>query len=100
MGVLTTATRNESELGLTGKGVEPVRIKEIDKLVEVYLRLKTMSADADRVASEAKDKLVDAMHEHAEKLEQPDGDLVYKFEGTTVSLIAGPEKLKVEVKGA
>jgi hypothetical protein len=96
---LTTEQR-DGELGLVGKGVAPVRIEEIDKLVATYLRRKEASALADAAESEAKSKLIDAMHEHADQLEQPDGDLVYKFNQTIVSLIAGAEKLKVEVKEA
>jgi rare lipoprotein A (peptidoglycan hydrolase) len=91
-------TEQNAELGLTGKGVAPVRIEEIDKLVEKYIRRKEISAKADAAESEAKAELVDAMHEHADQLEQPDGDLIYRFNQTIVSLIAGAEKLKIESK--
>jgi hypothetical protein len=86
----------EAELGLTGKGVAPVQIDEIDKLVEKYIRRKEASAAADKSESEAKQKLVDAMHGYADQLREPDGALVYRFNETVVSLVAGAEKLKIE----
>jgi hypothetical protein len=86
----------EAELGLTGKGVAPVQIEEIDKLVEKYIRRKEASAAADKSESEAKGKLVDAMHGYADQLREPDGALVYRLGETVVSLVAGAEKLKIE----
>jgi hypothetical protein len=91
-------TEQNAELGLTGKGVEPVRIEEIDKLIEKYIKIRDERMKLTSRESEAKEKLVDAMHGYAEQLEQPDGDLVYRFNETIVSLIAGPEKLKIESK--
>lgn len=84
------------ELELKGKGVERVRIDKLDKLADVYLKLKEEASKLSSRVSDARGKLIDSMHEHADKLEQPDGDLIYKRDGLIVSLIAGAEKLKVE----
>lgn len=88
----------EAELGLTGKGVAPVRIAEIDDLVKEYVELRDKRARLASRESEAKQKVVDAMHGYADQLRQPDGALVYTFNETIVSLVAGSEKLTVEVK--
>lgn len=86
----------EGELGLTGKGVAPVQIKEIDDLVDNYIAARDERIVSSANESEAKEKLIDAMHGYAKQLETSDGDLVYHSRGITVSLIAGNEKLKVE----
>jgi len=86
----------EQELGLKGKGAEIVRIEALDKLVEKYISLRDKRAELSRRESEAKAALIDGMHEHSEQLSRPDGSLVYSFDETTVSLIIGDEKLKIE----
>jgi hypothetical protein len=84
------------ELKLTGKGVAPIRIKELDRLAEAYVteRDKRMELTPKEVA--AKTKLIDALHDHADKIRLPDGSLVYSYDETIIRLTPGKEKLKVE----
>lgn len=84
------------ELGLKGKGVEPVRIEKIDKIAATYIKLREEASKWTSKASEARGKLIEAMHEHEDQLADSNGDLLYKFDGAVVSLVAGVEKLKVE----
>jgi|SRR5215475_8073545 len=91
--------QENTELELRGKGVEPTRIPSLDKLVRQYVLEKEKVDEAAKHEEDAAEKLVDAMHEHAEQLRQPDGALIYKCGTTVVSLVTGNEKLKVK-KGA
>jgi hypothetical protein len=87
---------HNKELGLTGPGVAPVRIKQLDKLAREYIveRDKRLVLTPREVA--AKQRLIEAMHSHAKELRLPDGTLVYHYDETLISLIPGKEKLKVE----
>ena len=88
--------RKTQELGLKGKGVEPMQIAEIDKLAEAYVkeRDKRLTQTPKEVA--AKQKLIDALHHHAEDIgRQPDGTITYRYDEMIITLSYGKEKLKV-----
>lgn len=85
----------QSELHIVGKGAAPVRIPQIDKLAEDYVkeRDKRLKQSPREVA--AKGKLIDALHSHADELKSPDGDLLYRYDEMLITLTPGKEKLKV-----
>jgi hypothetical protein len=87
--------------GIVGKGVAPVSIPKINKLCDVYVaaRDSRMSRLKDEV--EAKTKLVDAIHDHIEQIgEDSNGEVVYRYEDTVITLKPGEEKLKVKAVGS
>jgi hypothetical protein len=91
------AKPKQSELHIVGKGVEPLRIAELDKLAEAYCkeRDKRLTLTPKEVA--AKQNLIAAMHAHSEEIgAQPDGRLVYRYDEMMITLSPGKEKLKVE----
>jgi hypothetical protein len=81
---------------MTGKGVAPLRIAELDKLAEAYCveRDKRLKLTPKEVA--AKTKLSEAMHRHEAKLRQPDGTMLYRYDERRIILTSGKEKLRVE----
>jgi hypothetical protein len=89
------ATKKQTELHIEGKGVSPANIPEIDKLADDYIkeRDKRMKQTPREVA--AKGKLIDALHEHADQLKNPDGDILYRMDSLLITLTAGKEKLQV-----
>jgi hypothetical protein len=95
------AKKSTSDLpGMTGKGVAPLHIKELDRLAERYCiaRDRRLAESPKEVA--AKSELLAAMHKHAEKLTQPDGILQYRYDERMIIVYPGKEKLKVtEVDG-
>jgi hypothetical protein len=86
----------QSELAIKGRGVEAVRIAQIDSLAEAYIkeRDKRLKLTPREVA--AKTKLVDALHKHSGDLRQPDGTLVYRYDEMVITLTPGKEKLRVK----
>lgn len=93
------------ELGLTGKGVAPVQIEGLDKLVMKYVakrdQKKRITKKLAEEEKEARAALMDAMHEHEKELVDPNtGDLIYRFDETVVSIVAGEEELLIEHKEA
>jgi len=84
------------ELSLKGKGVERVSIPAIDRLADAYVteRDKRLKLTPREVA--AKTKLIDALRQHSNRLQQPDGTLLYNYDETIIRLEHGKDKLKVE----
>ena len=73
------------------------RISAIDRLADEYteVRDQRMALTPQEVA--AKQKLIAALHKHADKLGiQPDGAIVYRYDTVQITLIPGKEKLKVQ----
>jgi len=87
--------KKQSELKIEGAGVAPVTVPEIDKLADVYIkeRDKRMKQTPREVA--AKGRLIDALHANADKLRNPDGDIVYRMDDLLITLTPGKEKLQV-----
>jgi hypothetical protein len=82
--------------GLKGKGVERVSLPAIDALCDAYIieRDRRLKQTPKEVA--AKLKLIEALHRHAAKLQQPDGSLLYNYDELIIRLEHGKDKLKVE----
>lgn len=82
--------------GIKGKGVAPIKIKPLERLADAYIEEKNKRCLQTPKEIAAKQKLIDAMHDHADKLRQPDGSLAYRYDDTIITLTPGKEKLKVE----
>lgn len=87
--------------GITGKGVAPVSIPKINKLCDAYVTLRDSRMATLKKEVEAKEKLVDVIHEHIEQIgEDENGEVVYRYEDTVITLKPGEEKLKVKAIGS
>lgn len=86
---------------MTGKGVAPVRIPAIDKLVEIYVRKRDARMEQLRIEVEAKEDLIAALHEFSEQIgKNKEGEIIYRHDDLLVTLTTGKEKLKVRTEGA
>ena len=81
---------------IEGVGVAPIRIPELDALAEAYIKERDKRMKQTPKEAAAKEELIDAMHENADKLLQPDGTLLYRYADMRVTLEPGKEKLKVK----
>jgi hypothetical protein len=90
------ARANNADLGLTGEGVAPLKIKELDRLAGLYVRHRDDRIEALRDEVTAKQNLLESLHEHADQIKLPDGTLVYHYDEMRISVTPGKEKLKVE----
>lgn len=82
---------------MTGTGVSPVRIPEVDKLAEAYVKERDKRLVLTPKEVIAKHNLIAALHAHEKEIgKQPDGTLVYRFDEMVITLKPGKEKLKVE----
>jgi hypothetical protein len=90
------AKQKQKELPIKGPGISPVRIAEIDRLAEAYVkeRDKRLLQTPKEIAAKA--RLIDALHAHADKLRSPDGILVYRYDESVITLESGKEKLRVQ----
>lgn len=83
--------------GIEGPGVAPVRIAKIDKLLDAYIVEKDKRCAMTPKEVAAKGKLVDAIHENAEKIgRDSDGTIVYRSGDHVVVLKPGKELLSVK----
>jgi len=83
-----------SELGLTGAGVEAIEIPEIEKAISKYQRLKEARCVASPPEIAAKTSLRQLLHEHRDELPvNGDGTPFYRSDGRDYVL---EEKLKVK----
>jgi len=83
-----------SELGLTGAGVEAIEIPEIEKAISKYQRLKEARCVASPPEIAAKTSLRQLLHEHRDELPvNGDGTPFYRSDGLDYVL---EEKLKVK----
>jgi hypothetical protein len=60
--------KNQELPGVTGKGVEPLSINEIDQAIVKYEKRKEARCAESPGEVEAKKKLRDALHEHRDQL--------------------------------
>lgn len=82
-----------NELGLSGPGVEPVEIPEIEKKIAKYQRLKDARCTASPPEIAAKLELQHLLHEHRDDLPRnAEGIPFYRSDGRDYVL---EEKLKV-----
>ncbi len=83
--------------GVEGPGVAPVRITEIDDLAEAYVKERDKRCAMTPREITAKEKLIEAIHKHADKIgRDSNGEIVYRFDDTVVTLKPGKEQLKVK----
>ncbi len=83
--------------GIEGKGVAPVSIASINKLVKAYLRKKEARNDAGKEFTEAEDALSEEIHKHEEEIGvDNNGEIVYRYEDNVITVKPGKEKLKVK----
>ena len=83
--------------GMTGTGVAPVRIKEVDTLAEAYIKERDKRLHQTPKEVAAKLKLIEALHRNEAKIgRQPDGALVYRYDEIVITLTSGKDKLKVQ----
>lgn len=93
-----SARAANQELGLEGRGVEPVRIQEIDDAIAEYVPLRDARVEASKHEVAAKKKLVDLIHAHKESLNDGKGNLSYKMEDDgLLTLTPQEEKLKIVI---
>lgn len=83
--------------GIEGDGVAPVRIAKIDYLAESYIKERDKRCKQTPKEIAAKEKLIDALHKHADKLSKDkDGALIYRYDDLLITLKPGKETLKVK----
>lgn len=86
-----------SELGLSGPGVEPVEIPEIEKAISKYQRLKEARCVASPPEVAAKTALRQLLHEHRDELPvNGDGVPFYRSDGRDYVLLETLKVRKVE----
>lgn len=88
---------NENELpGVTGPGVAPVRIIEIDTLAEEYVKWKDKRALIGEKETAAKEALITEIHANAEKLGSVDGTIRYRTADNLMITLKSKDDLKVK----
>jgi hypothetical protein len=87
--------------GMTGPGVAPVSIAEVDKLVDKYVVARDARLTQLKLEVEAKEKLIASLHAHADEIgKDSDGTIVYRHAELIATLSPGKEDLKVKtIKG-
>jgi hypothetical protein len=86
--------------GMVGKGVAPVKIASVDKLVVRYVRARDERMELTREEVEAKNNLIDELREHSDKIgEDKDGTITYRHDDLIVILKHGKDDLKVKTEG-
>jgi hypothetical protein len=92
------AAKKQADLpAMEGPGVAPVRIAAIDALADDYIRERDKRVRLTPREVAAKQKLVDALHENAQRLgTNPDGAIVYRYDTIVLTLSPGKEKLQVK----
>jgi len=89
--------KEKGELGLTGAGVEIPRIKALDDAISEYEPARDKRVRASQSELAAKNKLVELLHKHADKLprDPETGAILYRNGESKVTLMPSKEKLKV-----
>jgi hypothetical protein len=99
--IMPTTKAKVSDLpGMTGPGVAPIVIPEVDKLVDKYVAARDSRLIQLGLEVEAKRALIDALHENEALIgKRPDGVIIYRHEELIVTLKSGKDDLKVKVAG-
>jgi len=88
-----------SELGLTGKGVERVSIKEVDAAVAKYVKARDARMALTTKEVEAKTALITALRYNTDKLgADAEGTIIYRHDDLLVTLKHGKDELKVKTE--
>jgi hypothetical protein len=86
--------------GMTGKGVAPIQLPEIDDLVHDYVDKRDLRMERTRLEVEAKTRLITALRENADKLgTDKQGTIIYRHDDLVVTLKHGKDDLKVRTEG-
>lgn len=88
----------QEDLGMTGPGVEAVRIKAIDKAIAEYVPIRDERIALSVQEKAAKKKLIDLVHAHSKEIGRDDkGVITYQTnEDIVLTLTPTEEKLKVK----
>jgi len=85
------------ELGLSGPGVEPLVIPEIERIAKKYAVRRDERIAAGELENEEKKALLDVMNKHrAELVQEVGGGVSYRFDEVLVTLMPTGEKVKVK----
>jgi hypothetical protein len=85
------------ELGLSGPGVEPLVIPEIEKAAKSYASARDERISYGEVEDEKQKALLDVMNKHrSELVQEVGGGVSYRFGDTLVELKPTSEKVKVK----
>jgi len=77
-------------------GMKPVRITALDEAADNYVKVRDRRMGLTEKEVQAKQNLIDLIHEHADKLQPNDeGVIYYKYDDVVVELKPGKEQLKV-----
>lgn len=84
--------------GIEGPGVAPVRIPKIEALADDYFKEKEKRCQQTPKEIAAKNKLIEALHEHAEEIGRnpTDQSIRYQYGDMVVLLKPGKEALQVK----
>lgn len=86
--------------GMTGPGVAPVQIDEVDRLVERYVKARDTRMDKTKLEVEAKSALIMSLRHHADTIgKDNDGTITYRHDDLIVTLKHGKDDLKVRTEG-
>lgn len=85
---------------MTGPGIAPVKIPKVDKLARDYVAWRDQRISALEAEVEAKRKLIEALHFHADQITLPDGSMAYHYDDSLITLEPGKELLKVKASHA
>jgi hypothetical protein len=81
---------------MEGPGIAPVKIPKVDKLARQYVEWRDQRISALEAEVEAKRKLIEALHFHADQITLPDGTIAYHYDDSLITLEPGKEKLQVK----
>jgi hypothetical protein len=97
------ARRRQEELSVTGPGVSPPRLKEVEDAADAYVDARDRRMKLTVKESEAKLELATLLHKHAEAIgvNPDDGSIRYSYDGgekakRVIVLKPSDEKLKVK----
>lgn len=85
------------EMGLTGKGVEPLVIPSIELAADRFASARDERLQYEEVETEREKALLDEMHAHrTELVQEVGGGVSYRYGDNLITLAGGKEKLKLK----
>jgi hypothetical protein len=86
--------------GITGPGVAPVAIAEVNDLVDQYVTRRNRRMELTALEVESKRALIALLRANTDKLvADPSGTIVYRHNDLIVTLRTGKDELKVRTEG-
>lgn len=93
----TTKKAKQSSLDITGPGVSPVSITEVDEAADVYVDIRDKRVRMTAKEVTAKGNLIDLLHANADKIGRDgQGTIRYEHDGRVILLQSKGEKLSVK----